>query len=158
MKNPNNFERTKSVAAINTPMKAELTRTIQVASRSSRRVDHETFFNSPATSAKNFLIFANICFLKTYRPGRTRTYNLRFWRPSHYQLELQAYNPNLSAEAKNESTLAKADNPRKPNTLKYLAKQDYFFSSRWMTCLRQKRQYFFSSNLSGFCFLSFVLQ
>ena len=55
---PNNFERTKSVVPIKTPKKAELTKTIQVASHTSRRVDQETFFNSDKTSIIKFLTFA----------------------------------------------------------------------------------------------------
>src|SRR5262245_16104647 len=97
--NPKNLERRKSVDPMMTPRKAELIKTSHVASINSCRVVHDTFFNSEATSAMNFLIlpiiflvlnlFPNL--LETYRPGRIRTYNPRFWRPLLYQLELLAY-------------------------------------------------------------------
>ncbi len=71
------------------PTKIALKRMIQVASITSEREDHDTFFNSITTSEKNFLTLPII--LYPYRPGRVRTYNTRFWRPMLCQLELQAY-------------------------------------------------------------------
>ena len=82
---------------MNNPKKAELTMTIHVELMTSLRLDQETFLSSLMTSRINFLIFPIICrgsenlleVLKN-RPGRIRTYNIRFWRPSLCQLELQA--------------------------------------------------------------------
>ena len=52
-----NFERAKSVVAINTVSAIELISTIHVESTSSFLVGQETFFNSTDTSVKNVWIF-----------------------------------------------------------------------------------------------------
>ena len=50
-----------------------------------------TFLNSAPHSLKNRTIFPiTVPINKRYRPGRTRTLNIRFWRPTLYQLELLA--------------------------------------------------------------------
>ena len=62
MSNANILAKTKSVVLIKTPNIAELTMTIIVEYTNSCLVDHDTFFNSTATSTKKFLILANTYF------------------------------------------------------------------------------------------------
>ncbi len=74
---------------IKTPKQTALMITISAELIRSFLFVQVTFFISAMTSSINVFTLTIICNLN--RPGRIRTYNLRFWRPSLYQLELLAY-------------------------------------------------------------------